>query len=93
MPYPPPSPPGHKAEEDCSFLTLFCSKPKVTLTVSAGPGSAKVPPTAGLSRAEAEAKLKRAGFGIQVENAHSNSVAAGVVIHSEPSAGTTGEGR
>ena len=32
-----------KAELDCSFLTFFCSKPKVTLTVSSGPGSGKVP--------------------------------------------------
>ena len=86
---PAASPPADKASLDCAFLTLFCSKPKVTLTVSAGPGSAKVPATAGLPRAEAEAKLKQAGFGIQVENAHSDSVAAGAVIHSEPSAGTT----
>jgi serine/threonine-protein kinase len=86
---PAASPPANKASLDCAFLTLFCSKPKVTLTVSAGPGSAKVPPTAGLPRAEAEAKLKRAGFGIQVENAHSDSVAAGAVIHSNPSAATT----
>jgi beta-lactam-binding protein with PASTA domain/predicted Ser/Thr protein kinase len=86
---PAASPPAEAASLDCAFLTLFCSKPKVTLTVSAGPGSAKVPATAGLPRAKAEAKLKQAGFGIQVENAHSGSVAAGAVIHSEPSAGTT----
>ncbi|HWW66483.1 MAG TPA: PASTA domain-containing protein [Solirubrobacterales bacterium] len=86
---PLPSPPANKASLECAFLTLFCSKPKVTLTVSAGPGSAKVPATAGLPRAEAEAKLKRAGFGIQVENAHSGSVATGAVIHSTPSAGST----
>ncbi len=86
---PAASPPADRASLDCALLTLFCSKPKVTLTVSAGPGSAKVPATAGLTRAAAEAKLKKAGFGIQVENAHSGSVAAGAVIHSEPSAGTT----
>jgi serine/threonine-protein kinase len=86
---PAASPPADKASLDCAFLTLFCSKPKVTLTVSAGPGSAKVPATAGLPRAEAEAKLKKAGFGVQVENAHSDNVAAGAVIHSDPSAGTT----
>ena len=60
----------------------------MTLTVSAGPGSAKVPATAGLTRAAAEAKLKKAGFGAQVEDVHSSSVAPGVVIHSTPSAGT-----
>ena len=61
----------------------------MTLTVSAGPGSAKVPATAGLTRAAAEAKLKKAGFGVQVEDVHSGSVAPGVVIHSTPSSGTT----
>ena len=86
---PAASPPADRASLDCAFLTLFCSKPKVTLTVSAGPGSAKIPPTAGLPRAGAEAKLKKAGFGIQVESSHSDAVAAGVVIHSAPSAGTT----
>ena len=40
---PAASPPGDEAELDCSFLTFFCSKPEVTLTVSAGPGSSKVP--------------------------------------------------
>jgi eukaryotic-like serine/threonine-protein kinase len=86
---PAASPPADAAQEDCSFLTLFCSKPKVTLTVSAGPGDTKVPPTAGLTRAAAEAKLKKAGFGAQVVDAHSSSVGPGVVIHSTPSSGTT----
>ncbi len=86
---PAASPPADAAQEDCSFLTFFCSKPAVTLTVSAGPGSAKVPATAGLTRAAAEAKLKKAGFGVQVEDVHSGSVAPGVVIHSTPSSGTT----
>ena len=35
---PAASPPGDQASLDCAFLTFFCSKPKVTLTVSAGPG-------------------------------------------------------
>jgi serine/threonine-protein kinase len=42
---PAASPPGDKAELDCSFLTFFCSKPAVTLTVSAGPGNSPVPAT------------------------------------------------
>ncbi|HEY2053897.1 MAG TPA: protein kinase, partial [Solirubrobacterales bacterium] len=45
---PRPSPP--QAEEDCSFLTLFCSKPAVTLTVSIGPGEGVIPGVAGLSQ-------------------------------------------
>ena len=83
------APPGDPAEEDCSFLTLFCSKPTVDLTISAGPGSAAVPATAGLTQEEAEAKLDEAGFEVRVERANSSSVEEGRVIHSEPSAGTT----
>jgi eukaryotic-like serine/threonine-protein kinase len=86
---PAAAPPGHPAQESCSFLTFFCSKPTVTLTVSAGPGSAAVPATAGLPRAAGEAKLKKAGFSVQVETANSSNVEAGLVIHSTPSAGTT----
>ena len=86
---PPPRPPADKASLDCSFLTFFCSKPKVTLTVSAGPGSGKVPATAGLPRGEATEKLEAAGFGVRVETVNSDSVEEGLVIHSEPSAGKT----
>ncbi len=78
-----------KASLDCSFLTLFCSKPKVTLTVSNGPGSGEVPATAGLSREEAEEKLEKAGFKVRVQSVNSSSVEAGDVVHSEPSAGST----
>jgi serine/threonine-protein kinase len=86
---PAASPPGDKAALDCSFLTLFCSKPAVTLTVSAGPGSGKVPATAGLPRDEAAKKLEEAGFGVKVKTVNSDSVEEGLVIHSEPSAGET----
>ncbi len=55
---PAAAPPADQASEDCSFLTFFCSKPKVTLTVSSGPGSAKVPSTAGLTSTAAEEKLE-----------------------------------
>jgi eukaryotic-like serine/threonine-protein kinase len=86
---PAASPPGDQAELDCSFLSFFCSKPKVTLTVSSGPGSGKVPATAGLSREQASEKLEAAGFEVDVENANSESVEAGLVIHSSPSGGST----
>ena len=84
---PPASPPGHQAEEDCSFLSFFCSKPGVTLTVSAGPGTGKVPATAGLARAEATKKLEAAGFDVSVIAVHSDEVEEGLVVHSEPPAG------
>jgi eukaryotic-like serine/threonine-protein kinase len=86
---PAASPPGDQAELDCSFLTFFCSKPAVTLTVSSGPGSSKVPATAGLSREAASEKLEEAGFGVKVETTTSDSVEEDLVIHSEPSAGET----
>ncbi|HTR75647.1 MAG TPA: PASTA domain-containing protein [Solirubrobacterales bacterium] len=88
---PTPSPPGREAEEDCSFLTLFCSKPAVTLTISIGPGEGVVPPVAGLEAAEAEEKLEKAEFDVATESVNSTSVPEGDVVHSEPSAGTTVE--
>ncbi len=83
------SPPASQANLDCTFLSFFCSKPKVALTVSAGPGSAKVPSTAGLSQEEAVAALEEAGFEATVEQVNSEGVEAGLVIHSEPSGGKT----
>ncbi len=82
---PRPSPP--KAEEDCSFLTLFCSKPAVTLTVSIGPGEGVVPGVAGLSPEEAAKKLEAAEFEVATEHVNSSSVEEGKVIYSEPRAG------
>ncbi len=86
---PAASPPGDQASLDCAFLNFFCSKPKVMLTVSAGPGSAKVPSTSGLTAAKAEEALEEAGFKAQVETAHSENVEEGLVIHSQPSGGET----
>jgi beta-lactam-binding protein with PASTA domain/predicted Ser/Thr protein kinase len=86
---PAASPPGDQAALDCTFLTFFCSKPEVTLTVSAGPGSGKVPATAGLPREEGVERVEDAGFDPNVDIVNSGSVEEGLVIHSEPSAGTT----
>jgi serine/threonine-protein kinase len=86
---PAAAPPADEASLDCSFLTFFCSKPKVMLTVSSGPGSAKVPSTAGLSQAEAEKALEGAGFDPKIESVHSKDVEEGLVIKSEPSGGQT----
>jgi serine/threonine-protein kinase len=86
---PAAAPPADQASEDCNFLTFFCSKPKVTLTVSAGPGSAKVPSTAGLTSTAAEEELEEAGFAAKLESAHSKDVEEGLVLKSEPSGGET----
>jgi eukaryotic-like serine/threonine-protein kinase len=78
-----------KAEEDCAFLTLFCSKPKVELTVSAGPGSGEVPGTNGLTAAAATKKLEEAGFDVALQRINSSSVEEGLVVFSEPRGGDT----
>jgi serine/threonine-protein kinase len=83
------SPPASEASLDCAFLSFFCSKPKVVLTVSAGPGTAKIPSTAGLTGAAAEAALEEAGFGPRVEKTASEKVEQGLVINSLPSGGST----
>jgi beta-lactam-binding protein with PASTA domain/predicted Ser/Thr protein kinase len=75
------------AEEDCGFITLFCSKPKVDLTVSAGPGSGEIPRVNGLSQAAAEKKLEAAGFEVAIERVNSNSVEEGLIVFSEPRGG------
>lgn len=83
-------PPPGKASLDCAFLSFFCSKPKVALTVSSGPGSAKVPGgLPGLSQKEAEEMLEEAGFVVRSEKVNSDRVEAGQVIRSEPGGGTT----
>jgi len=86
---PAASPPANQASEDCAFLTFFCSKPAVNLTVSSGPGSAKVPSVAGESEEAATRKLKAAGFEVGVNRVNSDSVAAGTVIRTEPGGGKT----
>ncbi|MGH2975090.1 MAG: protein kinase domain-containing protein [Solirubrobacterales bacterium] len=86
---PAASPPADEASLDCAFIAFFCSKPKVTLTVSSGPGSAQVPSTAGLSTAKAEESLEDAGFKPRAETANSEKVEEGLVIHSEPGGGQT----
>ena len=74
---------------DCSFITFFCSKPEVVLTVSKGPGTGKVPATNGLGAEEATEKLEAAGFAVNTEEANSESVEEGLVIYSEPRGGST----
>ena len=75
------------AEEDCSFITLFCSKPTVDLTVSAGPGSGEIPHVNGLAQSAAEQKLEKAGFEVAIEQVNSSSVEEGLVVFSEPRSG------
>jgi serine/threonine-protein kinase len=85
---PAASPPGSEADLDCAFVTFFCSKPEVALTVSAGPGRAKVPSTAGLERDAALEKLEGAGFEGMAVEVNSERVEEGLVIASSPPGGT-----
>jgi eukaryotic-like serine/threonine-protein kinase len=83
-------PPAGNASLDCAFLSYFCSKPKVALTVSAGPGSAEVPGgLAGLPVEEATERVEEAGFQPQVERVNSEAVEERLVIRTEPSGGGT----
>jgi eukaryotic-like serine/threonine-protein kinase len=75
------------ADEDCAFLTLFCSKPTVELTVSAGPGRGVVPGTSELTAEEASEKLEEAEFEPVIEEVSSSTVEAGLVVYSEPRGG------
>ncbi len=86
---PAASPPAKQADENCAFVTFLCSKPKVNLTVSAGPGQAKVPTTAGETQAEATKSLEAAGFQVAVQKVNSKTVEEGLVVHSEPRSGAT----
>ena len=83
------SPPSDQASEDCAFIAFSCSKPEVTLTVSAGPGSAKVPAVVGGSEGEATTKLKAAGFSNSIELVYSDSVDGEIVIRQSPRGGST----
>lgn len=78
-----------ETDEDCSFISLFCSKPTVTLTVSRGPGSSAVPGVSGLTQEEATEVLEEAGFEVAVNRVNSANVEEGDVVNSEPSGGTS----
>jgi eukaryotic-like serine/threonine-protein kinase len=60
----------------------------VTISVSTGPGSSALPDVAGLTAAQATAKLKSAGFKPSTEAQPSTTVADGRVIATEPAAET-----
>jgi eukaryotic-like serine/threonine-protein kinase len=69
---------GGKAEEGST----------VTLSVSSGPAIVAVPVVANLSQAEATKRLENAGFRVNVVEQFSKTVKRGLVIGTDPSAGT-----
>jgi serine/threonine-protein kinase len=60
----------------------------VSIVVSGGPANAALANVAGLTAAEATAKLAQAGFKPTTKNQSSSTVASGVVIGTNPPAGT-----
>ncbi len=73
--------PGAKADEGSV----------VTLTVSDGPGTATVPGVEGQSEADAERRLKAAGFKVRVRERSSDTVPKGEVIETQPGENTQAE--
>ncbi len=63
----------------------------VTLTVSAGPGTATVPDVSNKPRDEAKALLKDQGFRVRFDQEASDSVPAGNAIRSVPAPGASAE--
>src|SRR5207302_8128828 len=60
----------------------------VSLSVSSGPGSAALPDVEGLTAARARARLKGAGFRPAAKSQPSATVALGLVVGTDPPAGT-----
>jgi serine/threonine-protein kinase len=69
---------GGKAEEGST----------ITLSVSSGPAIVSVPPVANLTEEEARKRLGTAGFQVVAVERFSETVARGLVIGTEPAAGT-----
>jgi beta-lactam-binding protein with PASTA domain len=85
-------PAGTVVEQDPRAGTEAEEGATVTLSVSEGLGTAKVPDVAGLPEREAVKRLEDRGFAVDSESEFSSEVGAGRVIETEPSAGTTIEG-
>ena len=69
--------------------TAVSSDAPVTLLVSAGPVPVQVPDVTGKTQAAATAVLQQAGFTVNVTQQNSDTVAQGLVISTNPPAGTT----
>lgn len=63
----------------------------VSFTTSKGPNTASVPGVAGQSQDAATSALHNAGFKVHVKSQPSSSVAAGLVISTDPSGGSTAQ--
>jgi serine/threonine protein kinase/beta-lactam-binding protein with PASTA domain len=85
---PNPRAPGTVLEQDPTAGEQADEGSTVTLSVSSGPGVARVPRVTGLTEREATQKLDRAGFRVQTKERFSEDAAAGRAIGTVPKQGT-----
>ena len=83
-------PAGDVIDQDPAAGSVVDEGSSVNLLVSSGPGAISVPDVVGETQAQAQSILDATGFvfAINTEQAFSNSVASGLVISQDPSAGT-----
>jgi beta-lactam-binding protein with PASTA domain/predicted Ser/Thr protein kinase len=81
-------PKGIVISQNPTFGTKVKDGTIVSVSVSAGPGDRQVPSVEGLTRREARRVLDKAGFEIKERTEESSEVEKGVVIRTEPGAGT-----
>ena len=82
-------PTGTVVSTDPSGGTKADKGSSVTVRVSNGPATAKVPTVGGLSRSDARSRLTDAGFKIEERREPSDSVPSGKAIRTSPPSGTT----
>jgi eukaryotic-like serine/threonine-protein kinase len=82
------TPIGRVIEQDPTAGSRAPEGSTVTITYSIGLGKAVVPDVKGATLAEAEKRLKDAGFQTRVSRQHSNGVKRDTVIRTDPPAGT-----
>ena len=80
-------PRGEVVSQDPKAGTRVKEDSTVTARISAGPGTAAVPPVEGLSESEAEDAVSKAGFNPKVTREFSDTVEKGQVISQSPSPG------
>ena len=85
-------PPGTVVEQDPRAGTEAEEGSTVTLSVSSGLGTAKVPKVEGLPERRAVKALEDRGFLVETEEEFSEEIEAGRAIGTEPAAGTKVEG-
>jgi beta-lactam-binding protein with PASTA domain len=85
-------PPGTVVEQDPRAGTRAEEGSTVTLSVSAGLGTTTVPDVDGMPERKAARRLEDRGFDVESEGEFSPDVAEGLVIETEPAAGTSIEG-